>query len=162
MSEDVRDAILRGNVDILRDVRALFVDDHFFRFDEGFGDFGSLALALHFFPAIDINGELLFFAFELLLPALFVESHFLDGLEIFEAAGVGARGFGFVTVEEMHLVEVGLDPVGWVGLASVESLFISIDRALAAEHNPEIVGGAGDQSSVVVKRGLMLLEKVFE
>jgi hypothetical protein len=47
-------------------------------------------------------------------------------------------------------------------LAGVESLFVGIDVALAAEHNPEIVDGAGDQTGVVVKRGLILLEKVFE
>jgi hypothetical protein len=57
---------------------------------------------------------------------------------------------------------VGLDPVGGVGLAGVESLFVGIDCTLAAEHNPEIVGGAGDQSSVVVKGGLVLKEEVFE
>ena len=54
--EDVRDAILHGDVDILRDVRALFVDDHFFRFDEGFGDFGSLVLPLHLLPTKKIHG----------------------------------------------------------------------------------------------------------
>jgi hypothetical protein len=93
---------------------------------------------------------------------LFVAGHFLNGLEIFEAATVCARGFGFVTIEEMHFVEVGLDPVGGVGLASVESLFVGVDGALAAEHNPEIVSGAGDQSSVVVKVGLVLEEEIFE
>jgi len=56
----------------------------------------------------------------------------------------------------MHFMEVGLDPVCGVGLASVESLFVSVYGALAAEHNPEIVSGAGDQSSVVVKGGCVL------
>jgi hypothetical protein len=62
----------------------------------------------------------------------------------------------------MHFVEVGLDPVCGVGLASVESLFVSVHSALAAEHNPEIVGGAGDQSGIVVESGLVLEEEIFE
>jgi hypothetical protein len=116
--EDVRNAILHGDVDILRDVGALFVNDYWFLLNKRFGDFGSLALAFHFFPAIDVDGELLFFAFKLLLPALFVTGHFLDGLQILETVRVGACRFGFIAVEEMHFVEVGLDPIRGVGLGA--------------------------------------------
>ena len=48
------------------------------------------------------------------------------------------------------------------GLRVWRAFFVSVDGALAAEHNPEIVGGAGDQSSVVVKVGLVLKEEIFE
>jgi len=182
-TDDAVDGIVRGNdADVLRavafgddedglwNVRAVFVNLHVLIFGcelHGFGDvfghhlFGSF-LDARKFPTFDLDGELLLFVDELLLPALFVAGHFLNGLQILEAARVGAGRFGFVAVEEMHFVEVGLDPVGGVGLAGVESLFIGVDGALAAEENPEVVDGAGDQSSVVVKRGLILLEEVFE
>jgi hypothetical protein len=75
---------------------------------------------------------------------LFVALHFLNGLEILETARSSAGRFGFVTVEEVHLMEIGLDPVSGVGLTSVESLFVSVDGALAAEQNPLVVDGAGD------------------
>jgi hypothetical protein len=41
-------------------------------------------------------------------------------------------------------MEIGLDPIGGVGLTSVKSLFVSVDGALAAEQNPLVVDGAGD------------------
>jgi hypothetical protein len=73
------------------------------------------------------------------------------------AATSSRSSFSAYTAKVTSLV--GLDPVGGVGVAGVESLFVSVDGALAAEHNPEIVGGAGDQSSVVVERRLVLEEE---
>ena len=53
-------------------------------------------------------------------------------------------------------------PQGGVGKTLVETGFKIPDGALAAEEQPVVFDAAGDQSGVVIKRWLKLLESVFE
>jgi hypothetical protein len=98
----------------------------------------------------------------LLLPFLFVAFHFLNGLKVLETAGIGAGGFSFVTVEAVEMVHFGDQPRDGVGFTFAEMVLERVSDALAAEQNPMVLDGAGDQSGVVVEGGLIVLERVCE
>ena len=110
-----------------------------------------LILIFEMLPAFDVGGEFFFFAGELLLPFLFVALQFLNGLEVLETAGIGARGFGFITVEAVEVVHFGDRPRDGVGFTFAEMVLKRVSDALAAEQNPMVLDGAGDQSGVVVE-----------
>ncbi len=123
--------------------------DAYFRFRFRFRR--RLLLFFEVLPAFDVGGEFFFFASELLLPFLFVALHFLNGLEVLETARVGACSFGFIAVETVEMVHFGDRPRDGVGFTLAEMVLKRVSDALAAEQNPVVLDGAGDQSGVVVE-----------
>ena len=101
-----------------------------------------LLLVFEMLPAFDVGGEFFFFAGELLLPFLFVALHFLNGLKVLETAGIGARGFGFITVEAVEVVHFGDRPRDGVGFTFAEMVLKRVSDALTAEQNPVVLDGA--------------------
>ncbi len=87
---------------------------------------------------------------------------FLEFIEIVERAAVGAGGGGAVAVEEFHFVHVTVDPIGGVSLLDMEIGFIVIAGSLAAEENPLVVDGAGDDAGGLFAAGCVFGESVFE
>ena len=114
------------------------------------------------FEAFAVELETLFLEFVLLLPVLFGESVFGDGAKVVESALEGAFGLGFVAIEEIEGVEIGVDPEVGVGTAGVKSGFIVGEGALTPKEEPAGEDGISDEGRVLIGGGLMVLEGVFE
>jgi hypothetical protein len=98
----------------------------------------------------------------MLPPTVLICLLFLEFIEIVEGTAVGAGGGGAVAVEKLHFVEVAVSPIGGMSFFDVEVGFEIVASSLAAEENPLIVHGAGDDAGGLLAGGCMFGEGVFE